>query len=126
VPRPTRQQVLLTAFRDEYNDVRSHEGLDRKPPASCYEPSARPYSAVLKPAEYTSDQQVRNVRQNGEIKWGGDLIYISLLLAKHRVAICEVAGDRLEVRYRHHLLGRINPKTLKLESPTHWHGGENV
>ena len=79
------QQGLLSTFRIEYNEVRSHEALDRTPPASCYQPSSRPYTPVVKPAEYDHDQRVRSVRHSGEIRCGGHLIYVSELLARHRV-----------------------------------------
>lgn len=121
-----RQQGLLTAFRTEYNQVRSHEALGREPPAHHYQPSLRPYTPLIRPAEYDTDQHVRSVRHSGEIRWGGQLIYVSELLAKHRIGLREVETDRLEVHYRHHLLGHINTRTHQLEPAVHWHGRGNV
>lgn len=119
-----RQQTALTAFCDEFNEQRSHEALGRQTPASLYQPSHRAYSPILRPVEYDMEQQVRSVRHNGEIKWRGDLIYISELLARHRVGLKEVADERVEVRYSFHLLGHINLKTARLEPAYHWHAGE--
>ena len=120
-----QQQAALKAFSDEFNEQRSHEALGRKTPASVYQPSRRVYSPVLRPIDYDADQQVRNVRHNGEIKWGGHRIYVSELLARHRVGLREVADDWVEVRYSFHLLGHINLKTARLEPAYRWHAGES-
>lgn len=121
-----QQQAALQAFRQEFNEQRSHEALGRRTPASVYRPSRRPYSPVRRPIEYGVDQAVRHVRHNGEIKWRGHLIYISELLAKHRVGLQEVENDRVEVRYSFHLLGHINLKTARLEPACRWHAGGEV
>lgn len=121
-----QQQTTLQAFREEFNEQRSHEALGRQTPASVYQPSWRRYSPVLRPIEYSAAQAVRNVRHNGEIKWRGHLIYVSELLARHRVGLQEVENDRVEVRYSAHLLGHINLKTARLEPACHWHTGREV
>lgn len=120
-----QQQSILRAFRDEFNEQRSHEALNRQTPASVYEPSLRTYSPILRPVEYDTNQDVRSVRHSGEIKWKGELIYISELLARHRVGLKEVADNRVEVRYSFHLLGHINLATGRLEPASRWHAGEN-
>ena len=120
---PIQQQTALQAFREEFNHQRSHEALARQTSASVYQASSRAYSAVLRPVEYASDQQVRSVRQNGEMRWRGELIYVSELLAKHRVGLREAEGDRVEVRYSFHLLGHINLETSRLEPACQWHAG---
>ena len=66
------------------------------------------------------------MRQNGEIKCRGQLIYLSELLAQHRVGLREIEGDRLEVRYSFHLLGYINLRTSRLEPACQWHAGGEV
>nr|WP_319021326.1 Mu transposase C-terminal domain-containing protein [Pseudomonas sp. FME51] len=81
---------------------------------------------MLRPINYDTGQQVRNVRQNGEIKWKGGLIYISELLARHPVGLREVEGDRVEVRYSFHLLGHISLITTRLEPACHWHAGREL
>lgn len=116
-----QQQTAMTEFCDEFNEHRSHEALARKTPASVYRPSCRAYSPVVRPVEYDVTQQVRSVRQNGEIKWKGSLIYISELLTRHRVGLREVDNDQVEVRYSFHLLGHINLKTMRLEPACQWH-----
>jgi transposase InsO family protein len=117
----TRQQKTLNEFRSEYNALRSHESLARRPPASLYSPSQRPYRPCPRPVHYAVDQQVRTVRHNGEIKFKGELIYLSQLLAQQPVGLRQVDDDRYEVRFSFHLLGHLNMATHRLENATYWH-----
>lgn len=116
-----RQQRLLQEFRHEYNEDRSHESLDRKPPSSMYRPSQREYSRIIQPAEYTDDQEIRRVRQNGEIKLNGQLIYVSQVLAGQPIGLRQVDNDRVELKYRFHLLGHIDLTQHRLVHATTWH-----
>jgi len=116
-----RQQVLLNRFRNEYNEERSHESLDRQTPASRFTASARPYTELLPPICYQDDQHVRSVRHNGQIKFKGREFYIAELLAKLPVGLREVDNDRFEVRICEHLLGYLDLKDGCLEKATQWH-----
>lgn len=44
------QQRRFDAFRSIYNDERPHEALDLQPPASLFQPSARPFPDRLRPS----------------------------------------------------------------------------
>ena len=118
---PARQQQLLQGFVKEYNEERSHESLNRKPPSRVYEPSLRAYGAIIQPPEYHDDQDIRRVRQNGEIKLYGHLIYVSQLLAGEPIDLRQQDNNRLELKYRHHLLGHIDLTTNRLVHATVWH-----
>ena len=41
------QQTFFNQFLREYNEERSHEGIGRKTPAECYEPSKRIYTGHI-------------------------------------------------------------------------------
>ncbi len=115
-----RQQERFDRFRVEYNELRSHEGLDRQTPASQYEPSQRAYPELILPPQYNSDVTVRRVRHNGEIKWKSQLLYVSELLAKEPIGLKQIDEHIWELRYRFHLLGMLNEKTMKVEPVTEW------
>jgi len=117
----SRQQMLLTEFRNEYNHQRSHESLDRQTPASRYVASTRPYSSLLPPIGYGDDQVVRSVRHNGEIKFKGRTFYLAELLAQLPVGIREVDNDRFEVHICQHLLGYIDLSKKGLQRVNQWH-----
>jgi len=88
-PQATRraQQRAFDDFRHEYNHERPHEALDQAVPASCHQPSARPYPLRLPELQYPADAQVRRVRNNGEIRWCHELVYVSQTLAGELVAL---------------------------------------
>ncbi len=116
------QQRRFDAFVEEYNNLRSHESLDRKTPASVYEPSERPYPAKLKPVEYDDTVAVRSVRHNGQIKWKGQLLYVSEVLAREPVGLTQTDNDRWELRYSFHLLGYLNERAGIIVPAKGWHG----
>lgn len=83
-PQATRraQQRAFDGFRHTYNHERPHEALGYAVPASYYMmPSGRAYPRRLAPMEYPDEVEVRHVRHNGEIRWQGELIYVSEVLA---------------------------------------------
>ena len=101
------QQLLLEHFRHEFNYVRPHEALGMKRPFELYIPSNRPYPGCLPAVEYPTEMAVRNVRQNGSIKWKGKLLFISEALAGEKIGLKEVEDDVWDVFLCSHLLGRL-------------------
>jgi transposase InsO family protein len=123
-PQPTlqSQQRHFDRFVNEYNWQRSHEALERKTPGSVYCVSTRRYPAKLPAIEYDSGMIVRQVRHNGEIKWHGELIYISQVLAHEPVGLKQVSDEQWEVRYSFHQLGILDNRTNKIVVAKGWHG----
>lgn len=118
----SEQQQRFDAFMHEYNNLRSHESLGRKTPASFYTPSERPYPVKLEPVRYDDAVTVRSVRHNGQIKWKGRLLYVSEVLAKEPIGLTQVDNDRWELRYSFHLLGHIDEKAGIIVPAKGWHG----
>ena len=65
------QQHRMTCWCGHYNRERPHEALRQRLPAELYRPSRRRYPRSLPPLKYAGGLAVRQVRQNGEIKWQG-------------------------------------------------------
>jgi len=108
------QQARFDRFRHDFNDNRPHEALGQVTPSSRYRPSPRPYPSQSEEPWYDADHAVRRVRSSGEIKWGGDLVFISEALTGEPVGIAETeAGDWI-VRFVDVDLGIIDRKTKKL------------
>jgi transposase InsO family protein len=118
------QQQRFDIFADEYNNLRCHESLARKTPASFYTPSKRPYPVKLTPVVYDNAVTVRSVRHNGQIKWKGRLLYVSEVLAKEPIGLMQVDNDRWELRYSFHLLGHIDEKAGIIVPAKGWHGNK--
>jgi hypothetical protein len=55
----------------DYNQERLHEALGQRTPAELYHPSRRGYPRGRPSVQYAVAWAVRQVRQNGEIKWQG-------------------------------------------------------
>jgi len=86
---PQDQQQKCDDFLSVYNTVRPHEALGQVPPASLYVPSPRPYPERLGDIQYPSLTEVRRVRSNGQIKWRGELVFVSEALVGELVGITE-------------------------------------
>lgn len=118
------QQRQYDAFRAEYNWERSHEALRRQTPGSVYRGSPRAYPGKLPAVEYESGVAVRQVRHNGEIKWQGELIYVSGVLANEPVGLTQVDDQQWEVRYSFHRLGLLDQRLKRILPARGWHGAK--
>ena len=125
-PQPTqqRQQHYFDLFQEQYNSERSHEALGRKTPASVYCHSPRSYPGKLPPIDYDSGIIVKQVRHNGEIKWHGDLIYVSHVLAQEPLGLKQIDEGKWEVRYSFHLLGILDERMKTIVPAKGWHGAK--
>ena len=103
------QQRRFDAFRRVFNEERPHEALGQLPPAAVYNPPPRPYSGRLREPDYDADHVVRRVRQNGEIKWKGDLVFIGEALIGEPIGLRETEDGRWRLRYGPIELGHIEP-----------------
>jgi transposase InsO family protein len=87
---PHAQQAAFERFRQEYNQERPHEALSMQTPGEWYRASERKFPARLPEMEYRPDFKVRRVRTNGQIKWAGDMFYLSDALVGERVGLKQV------------------------------------
>ena len=74
------QQKRFNSFRTDFNQIRPHEALGQKPPASAYQPSTRSFPTKLSTPEYPAHFEVRKVSTNGGIRWHSLWINVSHLL----------------------------------------------
>lgn len=84
------QVARFERFRRIYNDERPHEALGQLPPARVYAPSPRPFSGVLRSPDYARETHLRKVRSNGQIKWKGNLVFVSEVLVGEPVGLVEI------------------------------------
>ncbi len=116
------QQRAFNHFVREYNEERSHEALQRQTPASVYRASLRAYPVKLKPIEYDETYTLRHVRHNGEIKWRGQLLYVSEVLASECIGLRQTDEARWDVYFSFYKLGTLDGSSRKIEPHRHWHG----
>jgi transposase InsO family protein len=95
----TAQQARFDAFRQEFNHERPHEALGQVPPCRFYRPSSRPMPESVPEPWYDSEEELRQVRSSGEIRWKGGLLYVSEALVGETVAIRERDDGHHLVRF---------------------------
>lgn len=108
-PPAANRAAQVKRFREfvsVYNKERPHESLGQIPPAEIYHGSPRPYRGLSSP-DYNDDCQIRRVRSAGEIKWQGNLIFISQALAGEPVSLTEIAENTWLLAYGPVTLGTI-------------------
>lgn len=110
------QQLRFDAFGHSFNFERPHQALGLKPPAAFYRPSARTYPARLEDPLYPPNAAIRRVRSSGEIKWRGNLVFISQALTGETVGITETLVG-YDVRFGPVMLGRLDLKGERLIRP---------
>lgn len=115
-----RQQERFDAFRREYNEQRPHEALGQTPPAEHYQPSPRAYPERLAEIEYSSDWQVRRVRECGSIRWHSRAIFLSHALAGQLVGLELIAEDCWKIYFSFYAVGVLDWKCSKVWSVEQW------
>src|SRR5712692_2752360 len=106
--RSLREQLdRFCDFQQVYNEERPHEALGNDSPTEHYTVSPRCWDGVLREPEYGSERTVRRVRQNGEIKWQGSMIYIGTALIGEPVGLVENVDGGWTASYGPIVLGVI-------------------
>lgn len=117
---PTQQQRRFDRLRREFNTERPHEALGQRPPARVYVASPQPYPDRLEDPWYDATHQVRRVRNTGQIKWQGELVFVSEAVRGEVVGLSETERGDWTVRFMQVELGRIERRTRRFRPA--WHG----
>lgn len=80
-------QTIFDEWWQVYNYLRPHEALNLLTPSARYQPSPRPFPAVLPPVTYEADDVIRKVDQVGKIYFQGRTFRISSAFRYQPVAI---------------------------------------
>ena len=108
------QQQRFNRFCREYNDVRPHEALQDRAPASCYHASARPFPSRLPPVEYPRHMEVRRVASTGQVSWRHVPLFLTEVLAGEDVAFDEIDDGIWVLHFASVRLARFDERTRKL------------
>ncbi len=109
------QQKSFDAFRQEFNDVRPHQALGQKPPASAFQ-SYRPFPTRPSKIEYDTTMTVRAVRSNGQIKWDGEMIFASEVLAGENIGLLKVDETLWAIHYGAVRIGYLDELTNRIQN----------
>jgi transposase InsO family protein/transposase-like protein len=108
------QQRRFDRFVREYNELRPHESLNDRTPASIYRPSPRSYPSRLPKPDYPSHFDIRRVSHNGYVSWRAQSFYIGLALAHEHVAFEPIDEALWSIHFYHQLLGRFDARTAQI------------
>jgi transposase InsO family protein len=81
------QRLALERWRQDFNDVRPHEALGQKTPASCHQLSPRKYEGPPGDPEYPSHFEVRRVKSSGVLGLRQQQVSLSNVLARECVGL---------------------------------------
>lgn len=109
------QQRSFDAFRKEFNEVRPHQSLGQKPPASAFKPY-RPFPTLPNKIEYDTTMTVRAVRSNGQVKWAGEMIFASEVLAGENVGLLKVDEALWAIYYGAVRIGYLDELTKRIQN----------
>lgn len=116
--RMSSQQERFDAFRREYNEERPHEALSGLSPADLYQPSWRPLTTATPGLDYPTHYERRQVRTDGTIKWRGERIFVSEILAREPVGLEEIEDDIWAVSFASLRLGTLSQGKFNAEKRT--------
>lgn len=113
-----RQQRELLLFQQRFNHERPHEALGLRVPAQLYRPSPRAYPERLPAVEYDRPMVVRRVKPGGQIKWRGEVIYVSRALEGYPVGLQPVDERYWRVWFSFYPLAWLDDRHSRLIQPT--------
>lgn len=125
------QQRRFNRFRDLFNNVRPHDALGRRTtPSMVWQPYRREMPRRLPRIEYgDADMAVRAVRSNGQIKWRGEMIFVSEVLIGERVAFRQVGDSEWNLYFGPVLLAKWDDRKRVLcgfKKRTKKHGRKGI
>lgn len=107
IPAVELQQEWLDEFREEYNQVRPHEALGMKTPASVWRPSSRRYDPRPPQWEYEPGSEVQRLGPYGQLKLENRWWQVCEALAGEAVRLERIEG-RVLVHYCQTLVREID------------------
>src|ERR1044071_912695 len=110
-----KQQRIFNSFRREYNEVRPHEGIELKTPASLYDESRRVLPKEVPGLVYPAHYETRLVSKNSGIRWNSQWVAVSQTCAGLHVGLEQVDHGIWDVYLGPVKLGRLLEEKLRIE-----------
>jgi len=110
-----KQQRLFNRFIQEYNEVRPHEGIGLKTPASLYEASRRPLPKEVPALDRPAHYETRLVSKNSGMRWNSQWVAVSQTCAGLHVGLEQVDHGLWDVYLGPVKLGRLLEEKLRIE-----------
>lgn len=104
-------QSALDVWRKEFNEVRPHEKLGMKSPASVYQNSDRPFTESVPEIDYPLYYRCRIINIHGYMKLDGNSLFVSEALAGVTVGVTDLNESHYAVYFDYIELGLIDRDT---------------
>jgi transposase InsO family protein len=116
-PRANRraQQRAFDQFRQEYNQLRPHQGLAMQTPKAVYRSSPRPYPARVREPEYDTAMKVRRVFKHGQFFWQHHDVFLSKVLYGERIGLLPIDDRYYRVYFATTPIARLDTRSLQIE-----------
>jgi len=112
------QQRAFNRFRQEFNEIRTHQGLGRGIcPLDVHRLSSRPYPNKLPEMHYPDLYQVRKVKCGGYIKLNGHAFYLSRQLLGEHVGLEPIGLDLWQLYFGELKLGVVDERLQSVIRP---------
>ena len=121
-----QQQQALDRFRQQYNEVRPHEALEMRTPASVYQPSARTFPVRVPEPDYPQSMLVRSVRPHGHFRWNKYDVFLSEVLWGERVGLLAEDDRWFTIYFAQLPLARFDSRRLRVTPLPKREGFDNV
>jgi len=108
------QQEHFDFFQIDYNNYRPHESLNQQPPKEYYTKSRRPYVEKPSKPDYDLDFTVRQVRNNGEIRFKGRMYFLTNLLDDQPVGLKQINEDQWVIYYSFYRIATLDLRKNKI------------
>lgn len=106
-----KQQKVMDAFREEYNNIRPHEALNMDTPTNQHSQSNRQYNQYVRNYDYDFHTKKLKVANNGAARWGPyHWLFIGRGAVGRYVAAQEVDNGIWNIYYRNFMLGFFDEK----------------
>jgi transposase InsO family protein len=112
---PRAQQRAMDAFRAEYNQLRPHQALGMRTPASLYQPSPRTFPERLPEPEYGAAVKVRRVMQHGQFFWNYNAVFLGKTLAGERIGLLPIDDRYWCIYLAWYPVARFDTQTLRVK-----------
>lgn len=109
-----QQQRVFDRFRYEYDILRPHRSVSRKPPATIQRQYRIPFRERIESYDYAAYVEPRRVRSNGQIKWLGEQFFLTEVLAGEFVALEQIDNDEWDIWYRHVVIGTFDARRRRV------------
>jgi len=105
------QGRIFQRYREEFNQIRPHEALGMRTPASVWTMSPRRYPPRLPEVEYGGGYVLRRINGKGCFLWQGRPVSLTKVLSGEKIGILQVDDDVHEVYFGPVRLGMLDDPT---------------